>query len=211
MITSFPLFKGRGEKREVTTPAQFTRRFQVWSLRHPCSQVKLCGAEGGDRAAGGRLLPATWPCSLPMGNLDVTPASSPWQRAGDYFRCCEGSGLTRVSVPLSHAVRAAAAAERCLCPGAVSSIGRALWGRERAARRMPLVGGGAGGRDLRRPSSPDLGRAWGPRWPLTSGFSLAASFPPRGRDCLYGGGGSPCSPSPTVQSRAADFSEFEAC
>lgn len=46
-----------------------------------------------------------------MERLHATPASSPWQRASDYFRCKECSALTRVSVPRSHAVRVAAAAE----------------------------------------------------------------------------------------------------
>lgn len=73
-----------------------------------------------------------------MGELDVTPASSPWQRAGGYFRCSEGSGLMRVSVP-PHAVRAAAAAARSLFPGAARSPGRALWagGGRRAGCSSP--------------------------------------------------------------------------
>lgn len=180
----------------------------VSSLHLP-DQVNHSGAEGGDQAECGRLLPATWLCSRPMENLDVTLASSPWQRVGDYFRCCEGSGLTRVSVSLSHAVRSLAADVRCLYPGAALSLGRPLRGRVRAARRMPLAGGGAGGRDSGRPSSPSLGRAWGPRRAPPSGCSLAASFPLRGRDCL-------CVGRESLQSfthfavSGCGFSEFEA-
>lgn len=60
---------------------------------------------------GGRLLPAT--CARqPMERLFATPASSPWQRASDYFLCNECSALTRVSVPRSHAVCVAAAQPR---------------------------------------------------------------------------------------------------
>lgn len=50
-----------------------------------------------------------------MERLHATPASSPWQRASDYFRCKECSALTRVSVPRSHAVRVAAAQPRSPC------------------------------------------------------------------------------------------------
>lgn len=100
------------------------------------------------------MLPATWLRACPMGKLDVSPASSPWQRAGDYFRCCEGSGLTRVSVPLSHAVRAAAGAAALPLSRPIRSLGHPLRGREGAARRMPTAWGGAEGADPGRPSTP---------------------------------------------------------
>lgn len=117
-------------------------------------QVKCSEAVGRVRAPRGRILPATWLRACPMGKLDVSPASSPWQRAGDYFRCCEGSGLTRVSVPLSHAVRAAAAAAALPLSRPVRSLGHPLRGREGAARRMPTAWGGAEGADPGRPSTP---------------------------------------------------------
>lgn len=121
--------------------------------RHLCAQVRGARVGGGDRAACGRLLPDTWLRSSPMGELDVTPASSPWQRAGGYFRCSEGSGLMRVSVPPSHAVRAAAAAARSLCPGAARSPGRALWAGEgrRAGCSSPRAVPEDGTRGVPRP------------------------------------------------------------
>lgn len=139
-----------------------------------------------------------------MGRLDVTPASSPWQRAGDYFRCSEGSGLKRVSVPLSHAVRAAATSVLlALCVGPERSLGRPLRVREGAARRTPLARGGArgGGQDV--PSSLVL-VAHGPVVPLPSLISGLTSSWPSGKDCLYVG--SSRSPSPTLQSRSGDVS-----
>lgn len=69
------------------------------SSRHLCGQVTCARVGGGGRAACGRLLPDT-AAPGPMGELDVIPASSPWQREGGYFRCSEGSGLMRVSVLL---------------------------------------------------------------------------------------------------------------
>lgn len=158
---------------------------------------------GGGRAACGRLLPDTWLGSSPMGELDVIPASSPWQREGGYFRCSEGSGLMRVSVPPSHAVRAAAVAARSLCPGAARSPGRALWagGGRRAGCSSPRAVPEE--RDPRRPSSRSPGRAWGPsRRPLPA---AAARRPPplcgEGAACVWGGG--PGSPSRSARSRAA--------
>lgn len=92
--------------------------------------------------------------AYPIGKLDVSPASSPWQRVGDYFRCCEGSGLTLVSVSLSHAVRAAAAAAALPLSRPARSLGHPLRGREGAALRMPTAWGGAEGPDPGRPSTP---------------------------------------------------------
>lgn len=128
------------------------------------------------------------------------PASSPWQRAGDYFRCCKGSGLTRVSVLLSHAVRAAAAA--ALLPR-WELLSRA--GRGRCAG-CPFPGAVVKER-TRRPSFPRsrvgpapapfpaLAPAWRPHSSSGEGLSVC---------------GSPRCPSPTVQSPAAGFSKAEA-
>ena len=136
-----------------------------------------------------------------MRELDVTPASSPWQRAGGYFRCSEGSGLMRVSVP-PHAVRAAAAAARSLFPGAARSPGRALWagGRRRAGCSSPgavPVDGTRGMPRLRTLVA--RGARPGAR---SQRLRPAVSSPLRGRGRLVLGGG-PGSPSRSVRSRAA--------
>lgn len=77
-----------------------------------CSQrtrYRIDGRDTGLETQGVCFRPRVYP--QPMERLQATPASSPWQRASDYFRCKECSALTRVSVPRSHAVRVAAAAE----------------------------------------------------------------------------------------------------
>lgn len=143
-----------------------------------------------------------------MEKLDVSPASSPWQRAGDYFRCCEGSGLTRVSVPLSHAVRAAAAA-------AALPLSRP---RTLTGTSSPGPGGGGAHdahlpgavlkeriRDVPRP----LGRAWRPcRSPSQRWLQLGGLIPSPRK------GLSVCGQSSLSFShfavRAAGFSESEA-
>lgn len=125
-------------------------------------------------------------------SLTSAPASSPWQRAGDYFRCCEGSGLRRVSVPLSHAVRAAAAAAALCLSRPVRSRGRPPRGREGAAHTMPTAWGGAEGAGPGRPSSP-RSRVAPCRPPSRPRLLLP------GRDCLCAG--RPRCPSPSAVAR----------
>lgn len=59
-----------------------------------------------------QLEPRASVCFRPRDNVQrqwegwtSTPASSPWQRAGNYFRCFEDSGLMRVSVLLTLSAR----------------------------------------------------------------------------------------------------------
>lgn len=140
-------------------------------------------------------------------SLTSAPASSPWQRAGDYFRRCEGSGLRRVSVPLSHAVRAAAAAAALCLSRPVRALGRRLRAGRGRRPRCPLPGPVLKERirDVCRP----LGRAWRRAGrPLIRGSSVAVSFLLPARDCLCAG--RPRCPSLPGQWRAAGCSLAEA-
>ncbi|CAK6447420.1 unnamed protein product [Pipistrellus nathusii] len=114
-----------------------------------------------------------------MGGPDVSPASSPWQRAGNYFRCCEVSGLMRVSVLLP------TLSARLPLPLPLPLPRRRrdlpLRGREGAVRRMPPAWAGVTERPRDAPRF--LGRAWGPRGtsfpPPSRGSRVAAACPRR--------------------------------
>lgn len=122
-----------------------------------------------------------------MGGLDVCPASSPWQRAGDYFRCCEGSGLMRVSVLLVTLSARPPLPRRFLAPGPCARRDPPLQGREGAVRRMPLARAGVTERTRDAPRSRD--RAWGPRRapPFQPWLQRGGRIPSPGKGVCVGG------------------------